>query len=86
MAARKRKHAPYKDALRAAAAAYELGDMAESRRMARLAVHLAPKAEEPWLFLAAVSKPRAALSFARRALRIQPESTAARAAPVQRGR
>ena len=50
MAGRKREHAGYKDALRAAAAAYEQGDMSEARRMARLAVHLAPEAEEPWLF------------------------------------
>jgi lipoprotein-anchoring transpeptidase ErfK/SrfK len=80
MAEHKRVHTGYKDALRAAAAAYELGDFAEVRRMARLAAQLAPEAEAPWLFLAAVSKPRAALSFARRALRIRPDSTAARAA------
>jgi lipoprotein-anchoring transpeptidase ErfK/SrfK len=80
MSKNEQAHTSYKSALSAAATAYENGDISGARRMARLAVQLAPHAEEPWLFLALVSKPRAALSFARRALHIKPDSTAAKAA------
>ncbi len=72
--------ARYRDALRTAAAALELGDFDQARRMARLAVQLAPDAEEPWLFMAALSDPRRALSYAKRALSINPDSEIAREA------
>jgi lipoprotein-anchoring transpeptidase ErfK/SrfK len=56
------------------------GDRAKARRLARLAVKLAPRREGAWLFLAAVSEPRAGLAYVARALEINPRSRPAREA------
>ncbi len=56
------------------------GEQSEARRWAEQAARLAPETEDPWLLLAAVSKPRAALEYASRALVINPQSARARKA------
>ena len=56
------------------------GDQAEARRWAEQATRLAPKLEDGWLILAAVSSPRESLTYARRAQAINPQSPRARKA------
>ncbi|HEY43079.1 MAG TPA: L,D-transpeptidase [Anaerolineae bacterium] len=70
----------YLVALRAARAALAKGRRVEARRLARRAAQIAPSKEEPWLFLAAVSEPRAGLAYVARALEINPNSRTARKA------
>ncbi len=67
-------------ALQAARQALLRGDRGEARRMARLAARLSPRWDAPWLILAAVSKPRAGLAYAVRALEVNPGSQSARGA------
>lgn len=67
-------------ALLLAEQALRRGNRAEAERLARAALKLAPQAEEPWLFLAAASDPKAGLVFASRALKINPDSETARKA------
>jgi lipoprotein-anchoring transpeptidase ErfK/SrfK len=55
-------------------------ERAKARRLARMAVKLAPQSEETWLFLAAVSQPRAGLAYVARALELNPQSRPARKA------
>jgi lipoprotein-anchoring transpeptidase ErfK/SrfK len=70
----------YLVALRAARAALTQGNRVEARRLARRAARIAPSKEEPWLFLAAVSEPRAGLAYVARALEINPQNRTARKA------
>jgi lipoprotein-anchoring transpeptidase ErfK/SrfK len=65
-------------AIQKAKKAYQKGEHKQARRWAEVAVSLAPEVEEAWLWLAAVSGPRASLSHLKRALIINPESTRAR--------
>jgi lipoprotein-anchoring transpeptidase ErfK/SrfK len=65
-------------AIQKAKLAYQGGYHKEARRWAELAVSLAPEAEEAWLWLAAVSGPRASLNYLNRALKINPKSARAR--------
>jgi hypothetical protein len=53
-------------------------DSFAARRWAQRAVRLAPGAEEPWLMLATVSRPRARRAYLQQALSINPGSTRAR--------
>ncbi|TET80980.1 MAG: L,D-transpeptidase [Anaerolineales bacterium] len=74
---------PEKDYLRvleATRTALARGERAKARRLARQAISLAPDKEGPWLFLAAVSEPRAGLAYVARALEINPRSRPARKA------
>ncbi len=54
------------------------GDKQTARRLALEAAQLAPEAEEPWLYLAAISSPRASLAYLKKALAINPTSQKAR--------
>lgn len=63
--------------LRQARGALDAGDRSSARRLAQQAATLAPDLEAPWLFLAAVSDPRAGLGYVDRALAINPESRTA---------
>lgn len=56
------------------------GDNVTARRWAEQAARLAPDAEEPWLILTAVSDPKDALEFAKRALVVSPNSPRAQKA------
>ena len=67
-------------AIRNAREALRLGDKSIARHWAEQAARLAPETEEPWLLLTAVSEPRAALEYAKRALVINPQSQRARKA------
>ncbi|MBN1264217.1 MAG: L,D-transpeptidase family protein [Anaerolineales bacterium] len=70
----------HKDAnqlLRQARRALDAGDRLAARRLAQQAVVQAPDQENPWLFLAAVSDPRAGLRYVDRALKINPQSRTA---------
>ncbi len=58
--------------------AMQQGDHQAARRWARKAASLRPDLEEPWLFLAAVSSPRASVAYLEQALRINPHSERAR--------
>ncbi len=64
--------------LEKARAALNAGERGEARRLIRRAARLAPDWEAPWIFLATLSKPRAALAYLSRALEIRPDSPAAR--------
>jgi lipoprotein-anchoring transpeptidase ErfK/SrfK len=58
--------------------AYRSGDHQQARYWAQRAAALAPENEEAWLWLAAVSSPRASVDYLRRALEISPNSHRAR--------
>ncbi len=60
--------------------AYRAGDRRLARRWAERAALLAPKREEPWLWLASLSSPQASLYYVDRALALNPQSEAARKA------
>ena len=66
--------------LRRAWDALQQGDRSEAKRRARAAVQSDPNCEGAWLILAALSKPAAGLAYARKALRINPDSVGAREA------
>jgi lipoprotein-anchoring transpeptidase ErfK/SrfK len=55
-----------------------LGKKQAARSWAQRAIALAPELEEPWLILAAVSRPRASLQYLKQALKINPGSQRAR--------
>lgn len=57
---------------------FSRGDRLRARFWAQRAASLAPDREEPWLWLAAVSSPRASLDYLQRALEINPASKRAR--------
>jgi lipoprotein-anchoring transpeptidase ErfK/SrfK len=56
------------------------GDQSEARRWAEQAARLAPELEDSWLLMAACSSPRTSLSYAQRALAINPQSQRAQKA------
>lgn len=56
------------------------GKRQRARRLAQQAVSAAPKREQGWLILAAISSPHASLVYAQRALEFNPESQHARQA------
>jgi lipoprotein-anchoring transpeptidase ErfK/SrfK len=58
--------------------AIQSGDRQNARRFAGSAISIWPDLEEPWLILAAISSPRASVSYLNRALQINPGSEAAR--------
>jgi lipoprotein-anchoring transpeptidase ErfK/SrfK len=63
-----------KEALRRSQLALRKGDKDTARRWAEKAATLAPQLEEPWLFLAAVSRPQLSIHYLQRALAINPAS------------
>jgi lipoprotein-anchoring transpeptidase ErfK/SrfK len=63
-----------------ARAALLRGDQSEARRWAEQAARLAPELEDSWLLMAACSSPRTSLSYAQRALAINPQSQRAQKA------
>ena len=69
-----------KFALKHARLAYKSGNIPESRYWAQRAVTLAPDNEETWLWLAAVSSPRASIVYISNALEINPKSRSSRKA------
>jgi lipoprotein-anchoring transpeptidase ErfK/SrfK len=69
-----------KKALEEAHRALSRGDRAEAKRLARRAASIAPGHEQPWLYLAAASSPRAGLAYLVRALEINPRSKPAKKA------
>lgn len=65
-------------ALNNARRAYRAGDYTQARYWAHQAITLSPEEEEAWLWLAAVSNPRASVEYLNRALHIAPQSARAR--------
>jgi lipoprotein-anchoring transpeptidase ErfK/SrfK len=57
---------------------YYQGNFSKTRYWARIAVNLDPNIEESWLWLAAVSSPRASIAYLKKALSIHPQSQRAR--------
>jgi lipoprotein-anchoring transpeptidase ErfK/SrfK len=58
--------------------AFHQGDHAKTRYWARVAAGINPDIEEPWLWLAAVSSPRASVQYLQKALAINPTSQRAK--------
>ncbi len=69
---------PLRKALENARISYHQGDHFKTRYWARLAADINPNIEEPWLWLAAVSSPRASIAYLEKALSINPSSKRAR--------
>jgi lipoprotein-anchoring transpeptidase ErfK/SrfK len=69
---------PLRQALENARTAYHQGNQSKTRYWARLAASINPDIEEPWLWLAAVSSPRASVAYLQKALAINPNSVRAR--------
>jgi lipoprotein-anchoring transpeptidase ErfK/SrfK len=69
---------PLRKALDNARICYHQGDHSKTRYWARLAASINPNIEEPWLWLAAVSSPRASVAYLQKALSINPTSQRAR--------
>jgi lipoprotein-anchoring transpeptidase ErfK/SrfK len=69
---------PPRKALENARISYHQGNHSETRYWARIAANINPNIEEPWLWLAAVSSPRASLAYLQKALSINPDSKRAR--------
>jgi lipoprotein-anchoring transpeptidase ErfK/SrfK len=67
-------------ALQNARIAYQSGNYQAARLFAQQAVQIAPEIEESWLWLAAVSHPRASIEYISQALKINPSSQRARKA------
>lgn len=68
-----------KQAIQNAYQALRKGDRQLARRWAEQAAALAPQSEEPWLLLAAASRPQTCLQYLQRALQVNPESRRAQA-------
>src|SRR4030065_359707 len=66
------------NALENARISFYQGDHSKTRYWARQAANLNPNLEEPWLWLAAVSSPRASIEYLQKALSINPQSQRAR--------
>lgn len=66
------------ETLKQAKLALAKGDKQKARRLALEAAQLAPKEEEPWLYLAAISSPRASFAYLKKALEANPGSKMAR--------
>jgi len=69
---------PLQNALENARISYHQGNHSKTRYWARLAANINPNVEEPWLWLAAVSSPRASIAYLQKALSINPQSKRAR--------
>lgn len=67
-----------REAVQYAREALSRGSTSEARQWAERAAHLAPQTEEPWLILAAISRPRESVGFARKALEAHPDSPRAK--------
>jgi lipoprotein-anchoring transpeptidase ErfK/SrfK len=67
-----------KEALRRSRMALRKGEKDSARRWAEKAAVLAPQLEEPWLVLAAVSRPQLSIHYLKRALKINPDSERAK--------
>ena len=67
-----------RNALENARISYHQGNHSKTRYWARLAASINPNIEEPWLWLAAVSSPRASIAYLEKALSINPHSQRAR--------
>jgi lipoprotein-anchoring transpeptidase ErfK/SrfK len=65
---------PLRRALDNARIAFYQGDHSKARYWARVAININPEVEEPWLWLAAVSSPRASIAYLEKALAINPQS------------
>jgi hypothetical protein len=65
-------------ALENARVSYRQGNHSKTRYWARLAAKIDPGIEEPWLWLAAVSSPRAGIAYLEKALSINPQSPRAK--------
>ncbi len=68
----------YRQNLLNASQAMQRGDRQAARLWAEKAAAEAPDKEDPWLFLAALSSPRASIAYLERALKINPQSDRAR--------
>ena len=68
----------FQQALENARQSFRLGDHSNTRYWAQLAAQIKPDFEEPWLWLAAVSSPRASVAYLQHALNINPQSERAR--------
>jgi lipoprotein-anchoring transpeptidase ErfK/SrfK len=71
---------PLQKALENARISYHQGNHSNTRYWAQLAAKINPNIEEPWLWLAAVSSPRASVAYLQKALSINPQSIRARQA------
>ena len=69
---------PLHEALENARIAYHKGDHSKTRYWARIAASINPDIEEPWLWLAAVSSPRASIEYLEKVLSINPNSQRAK--------
>lgn len=69
---------PLRQALENARISYRQGDHTKTRYWARIAANISPDIEEPWLWLSAVSSPRASIAYLQKALSINPQSQRAR--------
>lgn len=67
-----------RQALENARISYRQGDHTQTRYWARVAAGINPTIEEPWLWLAAVSSPRASIEYLEKALSINPNSERAK--------
>src|SRR5688572_21902689 len=65
---------PIQQIIKNASQAMQRGDKRTARTWAHIAVSMAPQVEEPWLILAAVSSPRAAIEYLKQALLVNPGS------------
>ncbi len=65
---------PAHQTIQNAAEALKRGDKSAARHWAQIAASAAPQSEEPWLILAAVSKPQASVEYLKRALLVNPGS------------
>src|SRR4030043_935145 len=57
---------------------FHQGNHSKARNWARIAAKINPNIEEPWLWLAAVSSPRASVTYLQKALSLNPQSQRAR--------
>jgi lipoprotein-anchoring transpeptidase ErfK/SrfK len=71
---------PLREALENARICYYQGNHSKTRYWARLAASINPNIEEPWLWLAAVSSPRASIAYLQKAISVNPHSKRARLA------
>ena len=69
---------PLHKALDNARISFYQGNHSKTRYWARIAAKLDPNIEEPWLWLAAVSSPRASVAYLQKALYINPNSKRAK--------
>ena len=66
-------------AIQNAQSALQRKDKLSARHWAEMAASLAPEREEPWLLLAAVANPQASVGYLKQALKINPDSSRAKA-------